>query len=40
MPKLGEAVYPILEQLQPFQGRQAQGPPDQGEIDALRGFGG
>jgi hypothetical protein len=38
MPKLSEPVHPILEDFEPFERRQAQGPPDQGEIDSVRGF--
>src|SRR4051794_14047302 len=35
MPELGEPVHPILQELEPFERRQAQGPPDQGEVDAV-----
>jgi len=35
MPELGQAVDPILEELEPFERRQAEGPPDQCEIDAV-----
>ena len=36
MPELGEPVHPILQQLEPFERRQAEGPPNQGEIDSVR----
>lgn len=36
MPELGEPVHPILLQLEPFERRQAEGPPNQGEIDSVR----
>ena len=36
IPKLGEPVHPILQELEAFERCQAEGPPDQGEIDTIR----
>lgn len=38
MPELSEPIHPILEDFEPFERREAQSPPDQGEIDSVRGF--
>jgi len=35
MPELCEPVHPILEELEPFERRQAESPSDQGEVDAV-----
>jgi hypothetical protein len=35
MPELGEPVHPVLEELQAFEGRQAEGPLNQGEVDPV-----
>jgi Putative ATP-dependent DNA helicase recG C-terminal/Winged helix-turn-helix DNA-binding len=37
--ELREPVHPVLEELQPLEGGQAEGPPDEGEIDSIRGLG-
>lgn len=38
MAQLGQPVDPVLEQLKPFERREAEGPLDQSEIDAVRRF--
>jgi hypothetical protein len=38
MAQLGQPVNPVLEQLKPFERREAESPLDQGEVDAIRRF--
>ena len=38
MPEFGESVHPILEKLEPFERRKAEGPSDQSEIHSVGGF--
>jgi hypothetical protein len=35
MPELGEPVHPILEQLEPLQRCEAEGPLDQGKVNPV-----